>query len=111
MTLAVPNYVKRHTSPINVDFGLSKSTETYLKTRFNHLAHERDKYVSIIIDEVYAHASIEFVGGGGGGGKFFGLENGTPTKTLLCTVLKSIAGCYHDLVPLTSITTIRLDDL
>ena len=62
LTLLVPNYVKRLTSAINVDFGLSKSTETNLKTRFNHLAYERDKYVSIIIDAIYAHASIEFVG-------------------------------------------------
>lgn len=102
LTLPVPNYVKRLTQAINVDFGLSKTTEIYLKTRFNCLPNERDKIVSIILDEVYAASNVEFVGG-----KFFGCENGSQTKTLLCTMIKSIAGRYHDVVTLTPLTCIN----
>ena len=102
LTLPVPHYIKRLTDAINVDFGLSKATEIYLKTRFNRLPNERDKIVSVILDEVYAASNVEFVGG-----KFFGCENGGPTKTLLCTMIKSVAGRYHDVVTLTPLTCIN----
>ena len=54
------------------------------------------------MDEVFAHASVEFVGG-----KFIGCEDGVPTKTLLCTMLKSVACRYHDIVTLTPIKSIN----
>ena len=37
LTIPVPNYIKRLPSAINVDFALSKATEVYLGTRFDHL--------------------------------------------------------------------------
>ena len=54
------------------------------------------------MDEVFARASVEFVGG-----TFCGCEDGAPTKTLLCTMLKSVAGRYHDIITLTPITSIN----
>ena len=102
LSLPTPHYVKRLTQALNVDFGLSKTTEIYLKTRFDHLPNEREKIVSIILDEVYAASNVEFVGG-----KFFGCENGAPTKTLLCSMIKSVAGRYHDIVTLTPLTCIN----
>ena len=101
LTLPVPNYIKRLTSAITVDLGLSKATETYLKTRFDHLPHERDKIVSVVMDEVYVAGKVEYTGG-----KCFGCENGIPTKTLLGTMLKSVAGRYQDIVSLTPLTRI-----
>ena len=107
LTFPVPNYIKRLTSAITVDLELSKATETYLKTRFDHLPHERDKIVSVVMDEVYVASKVEYTGG-----KFFGCENGIPTKTLLGTMLKSVAGRYQDIVsltPLTKVFTILLE--
>ena len=63
LTCPVPHYIKRLTNAINVDLGLSKATEIYLKTRFDRLPNERDKIVSVILDEVYAASNVEFVGG------------------------------------------------
>ena len=58
--------------------------------------------MSIIMDDLFADASVEFVGG-----KFFGCEEGAPTKTLLYIMLKSIAGRYHDIITLTPIKSIN----
>ena len=69
--------------------GLSKATETYLKTRFDHLTYERDEFVSVVMDEVYVAKKVEFTDG-----KCIDYENNKPTKTLLGTMLKSLAGRY-----------------
>ena len=42
----IPRYIKRLTHAINVDFGLSKAAEIYLKTHFDRLPDERDKMFS-----------------------------------------------------------------
>ena len=54
------------------------------------------------MDDIFADASVEFVGA-----KFFGCEEGAPTKTLLCTMLKSVAGRYHNIITLTLIKSIN----
>ena len=101
LTLPVPNCTKRLTNAITVDLGLSKATETYLKTRFDHLPRERDQIVSVVMDEVYVVSKVEYTGG-----KYFGCENGTLTKTLLGTMSKSVAGHYKDIVSLAPLTRI-----
>ena len=53
------------------------------------------------MDEVYVASKVEYTCG-----KYFGCENGTPTKTLLGTMLKSVAGHYKDIVSLTPLTRI-----
>ena len=57
--------------------------------------------ISVIMEEVYVANKVEYTGG-----KFFGCENGTPTKTLLGTMLKSVAGRYQTIVSLTPLTRI-----
>ena len=101
LTLPVPNCNKRLTNAITVDLGLSKATETYLKTRFDQLPHERDQIVSVVMYEVYVASKVEYTGG-----KYFGCENGTLIKTLLGIMSKSVAGHYKDIVSLTPLTRI-----
>jgi hypothetical protein len=40
-------------------------------------------------------------------GHFYGNENGESTKTLLCLMLKSVAGNYSDVVVMAPLTTIN----
>jgi hypothetical protein len=54
------------------------------------------------MDEVYSSRQVEYMNG-----QFFGNENGEPTKTLLCIMLKSIAGSYSDVVAMIPLTTIN----
>ena len=64
LTLPVPNNIKRLTNAITVvDLGLSKATEPYLNTRFDHLPHGRDKIVSVVMDEIYVASKVEYTGG------------------------------------------------
>ena len=51
------------------------------------------------MDEVYDASKVEYTGG-----KLFGCENGTPTKTLLGTMVKSVAGHYQNIVSLMPLT-------
>ena len=43
------------------------------------------------MDDVYSHQSVQYVNG-----KFYGAEDGQITKTLLCVMLKAIAGKFRD---------------
>jgi len=83
------------------------ATHNYLTSRIKKLT-EREKYVSIILDEVYSAKRIEYVGG-----QFYGLENANITQTLLCFMVKSLAGKYEDVVamiPLASINSTVIND-
>ena len=47
-------------------------------------------------------------------GKFFGAENGELAKTILCVMLKSVAGKYCDIIcmaPVVNITAYKLSNL
>ena len=77
-------------SALDVDtLTLSETTVAYLKARYSKL-HDREKVVSILMDEVNSQVSVQYVSG-----KFFGIENGQFTKTLLSVMLKSIGGKYR----------------
>ena len=54
------------------------------------------------VDGVYSHMSVQYVNG-----KFFRAENGQLTKTLLCVMVKSIAGKYRDIVSMTPVVDIN----
>jgi hypothetical protein len=69
---------------------LPNGTLSYLRTRFSGLS-DREKLTSIILDEVYSAKRIEY-----SNGKFYGYENSEATKTLLCFMVKSVAGKYED---------------
>jgi len=80
---------------------LSPETIAYLGARLSKL-DERSKVVVIIMDEVYSAKHVEFCGG-----KLYGQENGQVTKTLFCTMLKSVSSNYSDVVTLTEIVNIN----
>ena len=88
---------------LTVEKGLAKSTENYLKGRISNL-EAREKIVLIMIDEVYCEKRVEFTGG-----KLYGLENSDATKTLLCFMVKSVAGTYRDMVAMHPISRIDSD--
>ena len=60
---------------------LSDSSLAYLKARYDKLG-EKDRLVSILMDEVNSHQTVEYVNG-----KFYRLENGQLTKTPLCVMV------------------------
>ena len=103
--LCLPSRKRIHdlTQAFNVDKGLSKSTRAYLKARSEKLL-DREKIVMLQEDEIYSAKRVEYAEG-----KVTGLDtigkNGTqdlkqPTKTMLCIMVKSIAGNYFDVVAL-----------
>lgn len=102
LSLPSSKHLHRLSGDLSVTVGLPSSTISYLATRIKSLS-SKDLLVSIIIDEVYSSSQIEF-----SGGKFYGFEHQEPTKTLLCFMIKSIAGRYNDviaMVPLVKISS------
>lgn len=81
--------------------GLPDTTMKYLKKRIEPLSG-RERLVSIIIDEVYSAKRVEY-----SNGKFFGNENESVTKTLLCFMVKGVASTYCDIVAMIPVTTIN----
>ena len=88
---------------LSLETGLTTSTISYLTTRFNRL-EEREKIVSVMGDEIYTSKRAEF-----SGGTFYGFELGEPTKTMLCLMLKSVAGPFKDMVAM--IPLVKIDSL
>jgi hypothetical protein len=93
-------YLKRLSSALSSDTGLTESSVQYLEARVKQLS-ARERIVSIVIDEVYCAKRIEF-----SGGKIYGMENNSPTKTLLGFMMKGVAGSYRDMVALLPLTKI-----
>ena len=84
---------------------LSDSTKAYLQARYQKF-NEKEKIVSVLMDEVYCQRSVQYANG-----QFYGVENETYTKTLLCVMLKSIAGKYRDIIAMMPIASISADIL
>lgn len=80
-----------------METGLSQSTIQYLKTHTAEVL-PRERLVSVILDEVYCAKKVEFVGG-----KLFGAQDDSITNTLLCFMVKTIAGSYRDMVAMVPI--------
>jgi hypothetical protein len=96
----VCRYVRQLSGALTMETGLPSGTLEYLRTRISGLS-DREKLTSIILDEVYSAKRIEY-----SNGKFYGFENSLVTKTLLCFMVKSVAGKYEDVVAMVPLTTI-----
>ena len=101
LTLPHYKYLRSLTSALGRDLKLSEPAKAYLKARCSKLSTE-GKCVSLIMDEVYVHKSVQYANG-----QFYGLENNEATKTLLCVMVKSISGKYRDIVSMSPITNIN----
>ena len=84
--------IRQLTSVIGVDMELGDSTKAYLYARKSKL-QPKDCLISVIIDEIYTSKQVHYIHG-----KFYGNESGTVTKTLLCVMIRSIAGKYRDVI-------------
>ena len=63
LTLSSPDHLKRLTSAIDVDtMTLSESCKAYITARFNKIP-EREKIVSLMLDKVYSHQSVQYING------------------------------------------------
>lgn len=105
--LTLPNaaYVQGLSKPLDVTTELSPATLAYLEARCRNLkALERN--VVILIDEVFTARRIEYVNG-----RFFGYQGEAASKTLLCIMVKSVAGKFCDVVSLTPITNCTSKDV
>ena len=58
------------------------------------------------MDKVYSRKMVQYTNG-----KFYGIENGAPTKTVSCVMLKSVAGRYRDVISMSTICNINADKL
>ena len=58
--------------------------------------------MAVIGDEIYTAKRVEF-----SGGAFYGYELGEPTKTMLCIMIKSVAGPFKDMVAM--IPLVKID--
>lgn len=98
LTLPSISHLKSLCSSLSTSSGFSQQTRDYLRARASSL-NDRERIVSLIIDEVYNAKRVEF-----SSGKFFGFEDGHLTKTLLGVMISSVAGSFKDMVALVPVT-------
>ena len=72
----------------------------HISSKYNKL-DDKEKLLS-----VYSHQDVQYING-----KFSGAENGELTKTLLCVIIKSVAGMYRDILSMVPIVNINADKL
>ena len=84
---------------------LSDSSVAYLTARIKKIS-EKERLVSILMDEVYSHQRVQYING-----QFYGAEGGETTKTMLCVMIKSVLGKYRDIIAMTPISSINADKL
>ena len=101
--LTLPNYkyVRRLSSALTVDFHLNDATILYLSARMDKLT-KRELNVNLIIDEVYCQKTVQY-----SNGVFYGNENNCITQTLLCVMIKSVAGSYSDVIVMSPVFIIN----
>ena len=83
LTLPSVQHLRRLSSALTVDLDFSPSTVSYLKARVARL-NEREKVVSIILDEVKTDQQVDYTGG-----NIIGEVDGVVTKGLLAVMIKS----------------------
>ena len=103
--LCLPSRKRIHdlTHAFSVETGLSSSTRAYLQARAARLT-DREKIVMLQEDEIYSAKRVEFANGKVTGINIEENKNDTnlrqATKTMLCIMVKSVAGNYFDIVAL-----------
>ena len=106
LTIPSPHHLRCLCSAFDINtMLLSDSTKAGLQARYQKF-NEKEKIVSVLMDEVYCQRSVQYVNG-----QFYGVENETYTKTLLCVMLKSIAGKYRDIIVMMPRASISADIL
>ena len=105
LTLPHYKYLRSLTSAIGNDLKLNEPSKAYLKARYSKHT-EREKVVSLLMDEVHTVKNVEL-----SNGCFFGLTNNEITKTLFSIMVKSVASKYRDVVSLTPISNINSDKI
>ncbi len=98
-------YIRQLSSAITADFTLSDGTVAYLDARMKKL-EKKDHAINLILDEVFVVKDNQYTGG-----VFYGNENNSTTKTLLCLMIKSVAGGYRDVVAMTPIDEISAEKI
>ena len=102
LTIPSLRYIKKLTSAITVETGLTDQPMRYLKARIAKLKN-RERIRSLIFDEVYVAKRCEF---SRSTGQIFGMEDGQPTKTLITVMFKSVAAHYEDLIAMVPLVKI-----
>ena len=83
LTLPSIRRLKQLTMAVDNEMKLGETAKNYLKARISKL-NPRDLVVTLNIDEVHTKKQAEHVGG-----KFYGMENGEITTSLLCLMIRS----------------------
>ena len=102
LTIPALRYIKKLTSAISVETGLTEQTIKYLEARFRKLT-EREKIGCLMFDEIYTDKRCEIARSNG---QIFGMLDGDVTKTLLTVMFKSITSKYEDVIAMTPLTKI-----
>lgn len=96
--------LKKITRKVNEQSGLTNTA--YLKLRYSKL-EQLQRHCLLMIDEVYVSKRVEY-----SGGKVYGLTDSCEVaSTLLCFMIKSVAGGYKDIVsiyPISNLTSKQL---
>ena len=81
---------------------MSDATRAYLQAKEKKLS-SKYSIVAVLMDEVYVQKSVQH-----SNGKFYGMEENEVVRTLLCVMIKSVAGNYRDVVSITCILNISV---
>lgn len=71
-----------------------------MRARKSKLA-AKDCVVALLLDEIYSSQQAHYAHG-----RFYGNENQNVSKTLLCIMIKSVAGKYRDIVSMSPISSL-----
>ena len=89
---------------------MTEQTVKYLKARLEKLT-AAERIGSFLMGEVYVAKRCKY---SRANGRIYGMDQNTPTKTLLTTMFKSIASKYEDviaMIPLTKIDSAKINNL
>ena len=101
LSLPTIAHLKRLSKAFDFSTGLDENTLKYIAARTKNLT-DREKVLVLMIDEIHSAKRIEYVGG-----KVQGLKGEEVAKTVLCLMIKSIAGKFRDVVSLTPTVTLN----
>lgn len=102
LSLPSPVTLRKITRRMNDTHGLDNTA--YLRLRISSL-NWFEKHVVLIMDEIYVAKRIEY-----SSGEIVGLtSDGKPASTLLCFMVKSLAGKYQDLVAIFPVATLTAE--